>query len=100
MSHVTYKVVRHDEGWAYTVNGTFSEAFATHAAALEAARRAAAEQRIPGRTEAIEYEDENGVWHSETARGSDRPAIVVRSERGRGGSGSAACVSPRRPRRA
>ena len=54
MSHVTYKVVRHDEGWAYTANGTFSEAFPTHAAALAAARRAAAEQRVPGRTEAIE----------------------------------------------
>ena len=81
MSHVTYKVVRHDEGWAYTVNGTFSEAFATHAAALEAARRAAVEQRVPGQTEAIEYEDENGVWHSETARGIDRPDTDVEESR-------------------
>jgi hypothetical protein len=77
MSHVTYKVVRHDDGWAYTVDGTFSEAFPTHAAALSAARRAAAEQRVPGQTEAIEYEDENGVWHTETGRGSDRPDTDV-----------------------
>ena len=73
MTHVIYKVVRHDDGWAYTVDGTFSERFPSHRAALAAARRAAAEQRVPGRTEAIEYEDENGKWHSETARGGDRP---------------------------
>ncbi len=23
MSHVTYRIVRHDEGWAYMVNGVF-----------------------------------------------------------------------------
>jgi Uncharacterized protein conserved in bacteria (DUF2188) len=77
MAHVTYKIVRHDEGWAYTADGTFSERFDTHAAALSAARRAAAEQRVPGQTEAIEYEDENGKWHTETARGSDRPDTDV-----------------------
>ena len=48
MSHVTYKIVEHDGGWAYTVNGVFSEPFATHAVALAAAKRAAAEQRVPG----------------------------------------------------
>jgi hypothetical protein len=31
MAHVTYKVVRHEGGWAYTVNGAFSENFPTHA---------------------------------------------------------------------
>ena len=77
MAHVTYKVVRHDDGWAYTVNGVFSESFATHAEALNAARRAAAEQRQPGQTEAIEYEDEKGKWHSELARGDDRPDTDV-----------------------
>ena len=56
MSHVIYKVVQHDGGWAYTVNGVFSEPFPTHAAALAAARRAANEQRVPGRTEAIQYD--------------------------------------------
>ena len=39
MSHVTYKIVQHDGGWAYTVDGVFSEAFATRAAALAAAKR-------------------------------------------------------------
>ena len=82
MSHVTYKVVRHDDGWAYTVDGVYSEAFPTHAAALAAARRAAAEQRVPGETEAIEYEDENGKWHTESERGDDRPSTSVKDTTG------------------
>ena len=77
MSHVTYKVVRHEDGWAYTVNGVFSESFPTHAEALEAARRAAAEQRVAGQTETIEYEDEKGRWHTEVASGRDRPETDV-----------------------
>jgi len=77
MIHITYKIVRHEDGWAYTVNGAFSESFPTHAEALEAARRASAEQRQPGNTEAIEFEDESGKWHSEVALGSDRPDTDV-----------------------
>ena len=77
MSHVTYKIVQHDGGWAYTANGVFYEPFATHAAALAAAMRAAAEQRVPGRTEAIEYETPDGKWHTETAAGIDRPETDV-----------------------
>ena len=50
MTHITYKVVRHEDGWAYMVNGAFSESFPTHEEALDAARRASAEQRKPGHT--------------------------------------------------
>lgn len=82
MTHVTYKIVRHEDGWAYTVDGVFSETFRTHAEALVAARTAAAEQRLPGRTETIEYEDETGHWHSETARGTDRPETDVEDTNG------------------
>jgi hypothetical protein len=77
MSHVTYKIVEHDGGWAYTANGVFSESFSSHAAALAAARRAAAEQRTPGRSEVIQYETADGKWHTETASGSDRPETDV-----------------------
>jgi hypothetical protein len=77
MVHVTYKVVRHEDGWAYTVQGTLSETFPTHAAALAAARRAAGEQRVAGQTEGIEYEDEHGKWHRELSRGDDRPETDV-----------------------
>ena len=54
MTHVTYKIIEHDGGWAYTVDGVFSEPFPNRAAALAAARRAAAEPRGAGRTEASE----------------------------------------------
>jgi hypothetical protein len=77
MSHVTYKIVQHDGGWAYTVDGAFSETFASHSAALAAAKQAAAEQRVPGRTETIEYETADGKWHTETAAGGDRPETEV-----------------------
>ena len=77
MSHIIYKVVEHDGGWAYTVNGVFSEPFATRAAALSAARRAASGQRVPGRTEAIQYETADGKWRTETVAGNDRPETDV-----------------------
>ena len=81
MAHVTYRIVRHDEGWAYKVGDVFSERFNTHRQALEAAKRAAREQRTPGGTHTIEYEDENGKWHTETALGDDRPETDVKDNR-------------------
>lgn len=80
MSRVTYEIVQHDDGWAYKADGVFSETFPTHAAALAAAQAAAAEQRVPGPTEEIQYEDEKGRWHTETARGSDRPETDVKDK--------------------
>ena len=77
MTEVIYRIVRHDEGWAYKANGVFSEPFPSHEEALEAAKRAAQEQRTPGATQTIEYEDEKGRWHTETAAGSDRPTTRV-----------------------
>jgi len=77
MAHVRYEVVEHDGGWAYKMGDVFSEPFRTHEAALEAARLAAAEQKAPGRTETIEYQDADGVWHEEVAPGSDRPETEV-----------------------
>ena len=53
MPKVTYEIVQHDGGWAYKVNGVFSEPFSTHAEALAEARAAAEEQEIPGHTETI-----------------------------------------------
>ena len=77
MNHVIYKVVPHDGGWAYKVGDVFSEPFRTHGAALDAARRAAAEQQLPGETAGISWEDETGKWHEEVASGSDRPVTHV-----------------------
>jgi hypothetical protein len=79
MSHVvTYEIVEHDGGWAYRVDGVYSETFRTHDAALGAARRAAAEQRVSGEDAAITYEDERGEWHQELDPGTDRPETEVR----------------------
>ena len=58
MTRIVYEIVEHDGGWAYKVDGVFSEPYPSHAAALAAAQRAAAEQTVPGHTETIEYEDE------------------------------------------
>jgi hypothetical protein len=79
-SDVTYEIVEHDGGWAYKVNGVFSEPFPAHADALAAAQRAAEGQEIPGDTETIEYEDDRGGWHTETAEGRDRPHTTIKDK--------------------
>ena len=53
LAEITYEVVEHDGGWAYLVNGVFSEAFPTHALAHEAAERAAREQVVAGENDDI-----------------------------------------------
>ncbi len=77
MVHVHYRVVEHDGGWAYTSEGVFSETFPDHDSAAAAARRAAGEQRAPGDTAAIEYQDASGAWRVELAEGGDRPTTDV-----------------------
>lgn len=77
MTDVTYKIVEHDGGWAYKLGDVFSETFRSHDAALKAAQAVAKEQNVPGETEPISYQDEKGVWHEETARGSERPSTEV-----------------------
>jgi hypothetical protein len=77
MSHITYRVVQHDGGWAYTVDGSYSETFPAHDAALKAARRAAGEQRVGGDTHGIVYEDAAGLVHEELSDGYDRPNTDV-----------------------
>jgi hypothetical protein len=77
MSIVHYKLVHHDGGWAYMMNGTFSETYPTHDAALRAARRVAAEQRVPGESAYIEFQTPDGQWHTEHVFGIDRPQTDV-----------------------
>lgn len=77
---VVYRIVEHDGGWAYRVADVFSETFPSHAEALDAARRAAAEQRVAGRTAGIEYETAAGEWREEVSSGADRPETEVRDE--------------------
>jgi hypothetical protein len=75
--HVTYHIVEHDGGWAYKLDGVFSETFRTHDEALKAAQRAAGEQRLAGQTTGIVYQDGSGEWREEVSRGDDRPQVDV-----------------------
>lgn len=77
MSIVRYKLVEHDGGWAYTLNGVFSEPYPTHEAAMAAARRVAQEQGVPGESTYIEYQTGDGQWHTEHVLGIDRPQADV-----------------------
>ena len=80
MPEVTYDRREHDGGWAYKVDGVFSEPFRPMPPRSARAQAAAAEQKVPGDTEQIEFEDDKGKWHTETARGSDRPIPVVKDK--------------------
>ncbi len=77
MADVHYVVVEHDGGWAYRVGDVFSETFKTRDDAHIAAEIAAAEQRRAGEDAVIRYQDKDGHWKTETARGDDRPAADV-----------------------
>jgi hypothetical protein len=77
MTKVVYEVVEHDGGWAYRVDGVYSETFRSHDAARAAAERAAKEQSFPGESTDISYEDEEGHWHDEASSGDDRPETEV-----------------------
>jgi hypothetical protein len=74
---VIYEIVEHDGGWAYRVDGTYSETYPTHDHAKAAARRAAMEQQRPGESAGISWEDAGGRWHEEVSGGDDRPQAVV-----------------------
>jgi hypothetical protein len=78
MAKITYQIVRHDGGWAYRVDETFSETFQSHDSARKAAERAAREQAVPGEATIISYEDKKGHWHDEQSAGNDRPEVKVK----------------------
>jgi len=77
MKKLYYRVVQHDGGWAYKLDDVFSEPFATHKAALNAAHRVAREQHVPGETVTIEYQNQSGEWITERAQSTDRPDADV-----------------------
>jgi len=77
MTKLTYEIVKHDGGWAYRVNGTFSESFPSHDEARHAAERAAKQQAVPGESTLISWEDSKGHWHDEISGGQDRPETDV-----------------------
>ncbi len=77
MADIHYEIVEHDGGWAYRLDGVYSETFRTREGAHKAAAAAAAEQGTPGDSEMISYQDPKGEWHEELAKGEDRPIADV-----------------------
>jgi hypothetical protein len=66
MNKGTYKVIKHDGGWSYQANGTYSETFQTREAARKAAKLAASAQAAAGEPTPIAYEEEKGQWHDDS----------------------------------
>ena len=77
MAKVTYTIVEHDGGWAYKLDGVFSESFPTHDRAMRAARIVALEQQVGGEPAEIAYQGKGGEWHYEHADGGDRPEVEI-----------------------
>ncbi len=77
MVKVVYHIVEHDGGWAYQLDGVFSETYRSHDAARGAAEHAAREQRLSGEEAAISYETADGRWRQELVQGTDRPETDV-----------------------
>jgi hypothetical protein len=65
MSNITYRVVKHDGGWAYEANGTYSAQFQTREAARKAARLAATVLAAANEITSPSDEDKNGQWHDD-----------------------------------
>jgi hypothetical protein len=64
MTKITYKVVKHEDGWAYQANGTYSSRFHTRDAARKAAKLAADEHAAAGETTPLSNEEVQ--WHDES----------------------------------
>jgi hypothetical protein len=77
MTKIVYEVVEHDGGWAYRVDGVYSETYPSHDAARGAAEHAAREQRLSDEDVTISFETPDGRWHDELSAGDDRPETAV-----------------------
>jgi hypothetical protein len=66
MSKITYRVVKHNGGWAYENGSTSSEQFRTREAARKAARLAAAGHASAYTSAARTSESEEAQWHDDS----------------------------------
>lgn len=80
MSAIHYNIVEHDGGWTYKLGDVFAETFRTRDEAVSAAKAVAQEQQLGGETVPISWQDADGRWHEETARGDDRPTADISDE--------------------
>jgi hypothetical protein len=66
MNKITYRVVKHDGGWALETDGGYSEQFRTREAARKAARLAAAEHASAHETAPRPSVNKEGQWHDDS----------------------------------
>jgi hypothetical protein len=66
MNKITYRVVKHDGGWAYESDGAHSEQFRTREAARQAARLAAAGHASAQQTAPRPSENKAGQWYDDS----------------------------------
>ncbi|MDK4718705.1 DUF2188 domain-containing protein [Rhizobium sp. CNPSo 3968] len=78
--HLTYHIGQHDGGWAYRLDGVWSEPYPSHAAARAAAHRAARRQQLGGHDAEILFQSEDGSWDREHVEAGDRPEVDVANE--------------------
>jgi hypothetical protein len=60
-----YQVVKHERGWAYRLEQTYSRVFPTQADAIEAAKDAARKMHEPGDQTVVNVEDRPRRWRTE-----------------------------------
>ena len=77
MAKVTYAIVEHDGGWAYKVDGTFSETYPATRRRIMPPCAPPRSSRFRASPPTISWEDERGRWHAEVSRGGDRPTTDV-----------------------
>ena len=80
MSKITYEIVEHDGGWAYRVDGVYSEPFppTTRPAEPRSVRRKS--RSFPETTTGISYEDKEGRWHMSCRKAVIDPRPMSRAE--------------------
>jgi hypothetical protein len=74
---IAYHVGAHDGGYAYRLDDVWSETFADHDAAFEAAIAVATRQHLEGQDVDITYQAADGGWKTEHIDGRDRPEAAV-----------------------
>ena len=73
MAKVTYRIVKHEDGWAYKVGEVFSETFRSHHTVTDLYGAYEIRDLPPGSYTLR-------VWHEELDPGSDRPETTVEDD--------------------
>ena len=80
MSEVTYEIVEHDGGWAYKVDGALSRCSRPMRQRSRQHRPPPLSRKPPARPKRLNTKTRKGKWHTETARGSDRPETHIKDK--------------------